>query len=86
MAGPLSPTFKVKNAQLVSIGYVWPHKYKTDDPRQVLICQSDGPCELRSCPDGREIRTSLVESISEDKTVVTTMNSIYEVSSWIQEG
>lgn len=82
MAGPLSPTFKVRDAQLVSVHNLWPHRYPESDPRQCLVCKSDGPCELRGIPDGHPIRTSLVESINEDKTVVLTLNSIYEVSSW----
>lgn len=83
MATHMSPTFKVKNAQLVGVGQLWPHKYHLDDKRQVLMCESDGPCEMRGIEDGHHIRTSLIESISDDKTVVTTMNSIYEVKNWI---
>ncbi len=81
----MKPTYKVKNAQIVKVMHHWPHLKDTENAhRLVMICQSDGPCDERYLKDGHEIRTSLIENIRENGTKVETVNSIYEVSNYVQ--
>lgn len=76
-------TFKVRNAKLVRVADMWPKYEGTEQgDRNVLVCVSDGMCPIRGIPDNWPIRTSMIEKISEDRTKVETMNSIYEISSW----
>lgn len=77
------PIFKVRNAKLIRVGDLWPHLEHTEKAdRMVMYCQADEKSTLRDTEPGDPLRTSLIESISEDRTKVETMNSIYEVSNW----
>lgn len=75
-------SYKVKNARLVYVHVLWPHKYTATCKQQCLVCHSDGDDDSRGIEDGHPVRTSLVVSVSEDGTTVETLNSIYHVSSW----
>lgn len=78
------PAYRVKDAKLIKVKDYWPQYANSEHAeRQVLLCYSDGACLERGLKDGHEIRTSLIETVSEDKTVVETLNSKYLVSSWL---
>lgn len=77
----MKPVFQVREPVFYTVAEYWPNKVNDPDKdRKIMVCKVHGKCDKRGLEDGHVIRTSMINSISDDGKTVETLNSTYIIN------